>query len=166
MVQLSVTLFGEVYEFVTKTIDSVEKAISWVLAKVKIGIEKIIAFAGFLFNWDDLLQTSDNFAALFNADLAFSRDKLASLNIDTKAWIKTLRDAVTDRSWVEAAPITDKDVKDDVPKDPRSDVMHGTPFNFSSYHLSHGGTLSGATVPGKLAKTPAPFSVPNSPLSA
>jgi hypothetical protein len=148
-VKLTVTLVGEVYEFVTKTIDSVKKAISWVLAKVEVGIKKIIAFAGFLFNWDDILQTSDNFAALFNAGLAFGQDKLASLNRDTKSWLETLRGAVTDKSWVEAAPVTDQEAKNDMPKDPKSEVLHGAPFNFSSYQLSHGGAISGATVPGK-----------------
>ncbi|KAL2022076.1 hypothetical protein VTK56DRAFT_6120 [Thermocarpiscus australiensis] len=146
-IRLSVTLFGEVYEFVTKTIDSVKKAISWVLAKVKIGIKKIIDFAGFLFNWVDILQTSDNFAALFNAGLAFCQDKLASLNRDTKAWIETLREVVTDKSWVGAAHVTDQEVKDDVPKDPRAEARHSPPFNFSSYQLYYGGALSGATVP-------------------
>ncbi|KAK0728056.1 hypothetical protein B0T26DRAFT_637290 [Lasiosphaeria miniovina] len=146
-IQLSVTLFGEVYTFVTQTIDSVKKAMSWVLAKVKIGIKKIIAFVGFLFNWDDMLQTADNFAALFNAGLALSRNKLSGLNRDTKAWVKTLRDAVTDSAWVGAGGITDQEVKDGVPKDPKTEIVHGTPYNFSSYHLSHGGALSGATVP-------------------
>ncbi|KAK3373917.1 hypothetical protein B0T24DRAFT_527345 [Lasiosphaeria ovina] len=144
-IQLSVTLFGEVYTFVTTTIDSVKKAMSWVLAKVKIGIKKIIAFAGFLFGWDDMLQTADSFAALFNAGLALSRNKLSGLNRDTKPWIQTLRDAVTDSAWVEAEGITDQEVKDDVPKDLKTEIVHGTPYNFSSYHLSHGGALSGAT---------------------
>ena len=69
--KLTINLAGEAYKFIAKTVASVKKAISWVLAKAKVGIEKIIEFIGFPFHWQDILQTSDNLVMLFNAGLDF-----------------------------------------------------------------------------------------------
>lgn len=46
--------------------------------KIKLGIDKLIEFAGWLFDWEDILATKDSIKSLLNAGLEFGNQKLVT----------------------------------------------------------------------------------------
>lgn len=67
------TIAGKVYRAVLDTADAVVGAIEWVFNAVKTGIEDIIRYVEFLFDWDDISRSKDvmhNVAKLYLEDQA------------------------------------------------------------------------------------------------
>ncbi|KAM6506898.1 hypothetical protein FALCPG4_018716 [Fusarium falciforme] len=55
VIEMAVT----VYKFILDGVEAVGKAMSWVIEKISVGVQKLIAFVGFIFQWGDILDTSD-----------------------------------------------------------------------------------------------------------
>lgn len=130
------------------------KGISWILAKIGIGIKKLIDFAGFVFNWSDILQTSDSISLYLNAGLDYGEEKIASLDIDATAWVEELRATIKTLQRPQNLPMDTKTVDNMASQDVGPGVKHGVAFNWSGYQITHGG-FSSSTVTrpdeGKLA---------------
>jgi hypothetical protein len=52
-----VTIGNEVYRAILDTVDAVVGAVQWVFNKIKTGVENLIRYVEFLFDWDDIRRT-------------------------------------------------------------------------------------------------------------
>jgi hypothetical protein len=59
------TIAGEVYDAILDCVASVVNAIEFVFNKIKVSIEELIAWLGFLFEWQDILRTHNVLKNLF-----------------------------------------------------------------------------------------------------
>lgn len=57
--ELLATIGNEVYRAVLDTVDAVVGAVEWVFNAIKTGINDLIRYAEFLFEWDDIRRTKD-----------------------------------------------------------------------------------------------------------
>jgi hypothetical protein len=129
---------GKVYSFVCDTIAAIGKALSWVFAKIKVAIEKLIDFIGFIFKWGDILQFSDSIVTYVNVCLEYGEDQIEALDDKAKTFIDDLRKQLKNRVQPDAvsANTTTKDTSATADTD---DVKHGVGYNWSTYQLNHGG---------------------------
>ncbi|KAK5655522.1 hypothetical protein OQA88_5453 [Cercophora sp. LCS_1] len=69
-----VRIGGIVYRAIMETVDAVMGAVELVLSKIKVFFEDVIAWLGFLFDWDDILRTHSVMKHMFKlyADDAFN----------------------------------------------------------------------------------------------
>ncbi|KAH8802995.1 hypothetical protein F5884DRAFT_887922 [Xylogone sp. PMI_703] len=91
---LTVKLAGEVYNFVLSTAETVLRAIGWLLAKSGVVVKKLIDFAGFIFNWSDIVHTSDSISTLISVGLSYGQEKLESVNDAIQSWINDTKELV------------------------------------------------------------------------
>lgn len=73
-----IEIAGTVYKFILDGVE-VGKAMSWVFEKITVGVQRLIDFVGFIFQWGDILDTSDSIVASINAGLGYAQDKVSSL---------------------------------------------------------------------------------------
>lgn len=59
-------------------------------------MDKIIDFLGFVFSWDDTLETSDSIVAYVNAGSDYGQEQLALLDQTAQKWVKQLKDSMED----------------------------------------------------------------------
>ncbi|RSL98350.1 hypothetical protein CEP52_010361 [Fusarium oligoseptatum] len=103
---------GKTYRFLLDKVVSVGKALSWLFAKIGVGVKAIMDFAGFLFDMDYL------------DDLDKTVHSVAS----------SLKDALKARKKPDAASITTNTTKDS-----GSEIQDGVGYTWTSYQLHHGG---------------------------
>ncbi|KAH2321612.1 hypothetical protein KXW87_000868, partial [Aspergillus fumigatus] len=72
----------EIYEIALTTITSIVKGVMWVLKKIGAVIKDIIEFISYLFDWTDILATTDSVAAGFNAALDYGEELLTGADLD------------------------------------------------------------------------------------
>ncbi|KAK2758180.1 hypothetical protein FQN54_004024 [Arachnomyces sp. PD_36] len=137
---------GEAFEFVLDCAEKVGEALTWVWNKIKVGFEKLIEFIGYLFNWDDILQTKNQVSTLIDAgcDLA-----AAKAREDASAVDKFFDDLLAKIDGIE--------IKKDANVSPNSgsdksqapavyDAQHSTSFNWTSERMKNGGLGSSKAV--------------------
>lgn len=131
---------GKVYRFVVDTVSAVCKALSWVFAKIKVGIKAIIDFVGFLFDWDFIVTYSDSIVAFCNAGLDYGVDLLDEMDDKAQSFIDDLKDKLTGRKQ-PATLSTDKSTASTAANGSGGDLQHGVAYNWSGYQLHHGGVV-------------------------
>lgn len=141
---------GKAYHFVLDTLSAIGKAISWLFEKVKVGIQAIIDFVGFLFNWDFILTYSDSIVALCNAGLDHGMARLDELDTEAQDFIDDISARLKGRQQ-PAAVSTTADSASGKTTDTGDDVHRGVGFNWSSYQLHHGGFVE--SLPGEKANS-------------
>jgi hypothetical protein len=60
-----VTIAEKTYEAVLSVVEHVIAGVEWVLQQIKTAIEDVIKFVGYLFGWDDILQTHNVMKSVF-----------------------------------------------------------------------------------------------------
>ena len=70
------SIAGKVYRAVLATVDAIVGAVEWVFKAIKTGVEDIIHFLEFLFDWDDIRRTKD---VMHNVVTLYLQDKVADL---------------------------------------------------------------------------------------
>jgi len=133
-----ITWAGTVYSFVCDTVAAIGKALSWVFAKIKVGVEKMIDYAGFIFKWNDILQFSDSIVTYFNVSLQYGQDQIDALDDKAKSFIENLRETLHNRvqpNTVSANTTTE----DTSATSDTNGVKHGVGYNWPGYQLNHGG---------------------------
>ncbi|RAL09112.1 uncharacterized protein BO97DRAFT_459557 [Aspergillus homomorphus CBS 101889] len=153
----------EIYQIALTTITSIVKGIVWVFKKIGGFIQDLIEFLGFLFEWGDILDTTDSIAAGFNAALDYGEEKLATADIDAKAWLEDVRkqilsnlDSLQNNSYQGAgAGGNRKNVSAPRPKTGHSDkdnssltddISATVPYNWSTYYFTYGGGPTNAVL--------------------
>ena len=85
----------EAYKVLIEDLSQALKAIAWLLEKIKLAIEKLIAWLGFLFDWDDILTTHRVMRNLVDLGLDHLVDTLlAELRGETKDRFAELRERI------------------------------------------------------------------------
>ena len=153
----------DVYDIILDSIATVVKAVSWVLSKVGVLLDKLIDFLGFLFNWDDVLDTTDSLTALLNAGLDYGERLLEQTEPNVKNWLENLKKMIKSQVTVIAAygfGDVGADTKSQQKKqirrseqDSEAAVKGGVAYNWPSYQLTYGGAASSGTVNDSLSKS-------------
>lgn len=136
---------GEVFRFVLDSIVAIGKALSWVFAKIGVGIKKLIEFVGFLFSWNDIIDTSDSIVAYLNAGLAYGGDQLTKLDEVAKAWIEDLRVEMGNKVKPDDIP-TGTTTFDPSATSQTEQIQDGVSYNWSAYQMKHGGFTTGSSM--------------------
>ena len=128
-----VTLAGEVKAFILDTVDAVGKAFSWVFAKLKVAFQKLIDFLGFLFNWDDILDTKDSLSAFMIAGLDWCSGKIDETIPKIDKYFGDIKNKIDNTT----SSVGTEDINKTTPESQERQKSVG--FNWSKYHFIHGG---------------------------
>ncbi|RHZ67169.1 uncharacterized protein CDV56_109330 [Aspergillus thermomutatus] len=143
---LTVKLAGEVYNFVLSTAETVLKAIGWLLAKSGVVVNKLIDFAGFIFNWTDILHTSDSISTLISTSLSYGQEKLKSVNDSIKSWVDDTKKLVqSSRGDLESRRKELSKVEsvegEDIILEAQQLIQYSVSFNWVGDQMNHGDFL-------------------------
>lgn len=100
---------------------------------MKVAFQDLIDFLGFLFNWDDIVNTKNSLSAFMTAGLTWSAGKVDGIIPDVDQFFKDVRKTIgntkTDVDKVEITKGT--------PSDQERNKSIG--YNYGNYHMMHGG---------------------------
>ncbi|OJD34160.1 outer membrane protein [Diplodia corticola] len=129
---------GKIYRFVLDTASAIGKAVSWVFAKVKLFIKDVIAFIGYLFDWQYMLRFADSIAAFANAGLEHGMTLLDDVDAKVRRFVDDLEARLKTRK--APPPVAAGPRAADKLATPASDAVQQSPaYGWSSYQLRHGG---------------------------
>lgn len=86
-----VTIAGDVYHAVLDCVEKVVGAIEWIYNKIKTGIEDLIKFLEFLFDWQDIKRTKEVMANLASVFLKHQISQLGSFKTEVKTGFSKLK---------------------------------------------------------------------------
>jgi hypothetical protein len=130
---------GDTFRFVLDSIQAIGKAISWVFNKILVAVEKLIEFIGFLFEWQDILQTADSIITFIDVGLSYGTSQIGGLRKAVDGYIQTLRDTVTNGKLKPPNTVTASDEQDSKSTLEMKAAQNGVAYNFGSYHMQHSG---------------------------
>ena len=139
------TFAGEVKTFVLDAVEKVGKAASWLMQKIKVGIEDLITWIGMFFDWGDILQTSKSIATFMDVGLQYGASQVASVQQQADAWMSNLRTAVQNKLQPSNMATSSNNV-DTQSTTTSQQLQHGVGFNWSMYQMHHGGFATQGTV--------------------
>ncbi|KDQ53519.1 hypothetical protein JAAARDRAFT_209881 [Jaapia argillacea MUCL 33604] len=138
VLQFVVEWAGKIYNFVCDTVTAIGKALSWVFAKIKVALNKLIDFLGFLFAWDDILQFSDSIVTYVNVSFAYGESQIDAFDEKAKTFIDDLRATLKGR--VQPASVSaNTTTKDPDATSDQDNLKQGVGYNWPAYQLNHGG---------------------------
>ncbi|KAK3808997.1 MAG: hypothetical protein J3R72DRAFT_481024 [Linnemannia gamsii] len=150
-----ITTAKGVFKFVLDSITHVLKAAGWVLQQVVKGVEKIIQWVGFLFQWDDILATHNDFVQVVNDVLGCAPAAFEVLEENVEAWFGHLKQSIqsldskskhmTQRYDATSAAALGADTG------PINKATHSPGANWSFYQVEHGGVGNSLTAIDKSA---------------
>lgn len=150
----------QVISFVIRTISDVLSALTWLFQEIELTVEKLITWVGFLFDWDDILDTHRVFSNLavqamgaFSAGLLVAEVEIIGFLAQLGAQIEAAREAVMTKagatSFTQAATTTNSSLSPTVAAN--NAALYTSPGgSFAYYQLQYGGTtnISDPTVSG------------------
>ncbi|KAM0095802.1 hypothetical protein ACP6JD_000612 [Aspergillus fumigatus] len=154
----------EIYEIALTTITSIVKGVMWVLKKIGAVIKDIIEFISYLFDWTDILATTDSVAAGFNAALDYGEELLTGADLDVHKWLENIRTTIqqnlTDlqsNDYEQARVGTEKkashqdaaatnDGGDNADQGDDDEIKAGVTYNWSTYCFLYGGGPTNAVL--------------------
>lgn len=142
-----IEIAGTVYKFILDGVEAVGKAMSWVFEKITVGVQKLIAFVGFIFQWGDILDTSESIVAFINAGLGYAQDQVSGLKAKEQQFMQTLKDSVNNRQAPEnvAAGTETKDPRETSDMDA---AKNSVAYNWASYQVTYGGMAQNGKIDG------------------
>ncbi|KAI8164587.1 Glutathione S-transferase omega-like 2 [Colletotrichum sp. SAR 10_70] len=134
--ELVIHFAQDTYHFILDNIKSVGKALTWLFEKLKTGFKKLLDYLAFVFNWDDIVTLKSSLSLTLTSGLLWSGDQVENaahavaqyfegLKANLSGDVSTLHDEQSDLS----------------PKPEHKTAQASMGFNFSKYHLVHGGVL-------------------------
>jgi len=134
-----ITIGEELYTFALDCYQTIARAVEFVFKKIKVFIEDLIKWVGFLFKWEDIIRTHDVLKNVFKRGLENSVHQIDVLKehvdlifdnlqsrVDSWAGLETTTGSLSEKS-ATAGSCPGKD-------DPQS--------NYGTYHLNNGSTKS------------------------
>lgn len=120
-------------------------------AKITVGIKGVIDFVGYIFNWQDVLNTSDSIVTYLNVGLNYGQNKLADLDVDIKVWLQDAKAALKkliQENRPDNITINGQTVNAMCGGGDNSSgkIQHGVAFNWSTYQMTHGGVVTSSNV--------------------
>ena len=155
--RLVIKIGGEIFDIILDSISTVVNAVSWVFKKLGVLFDKLIDFLGFLFSWDDILDTTDSMVTMLNAGLDYGDQVLTQSDADVKKWLWDLKATILAQLPVlsgydfKGTTLNGRDREEKLrieaaePKHEES-IEGGVASNWASYQLQYGGALSNATL--------------------
>lgn len=132
-------LAGETYTWVVKGLTQIGKFVSWVFKKVLALSEELIEWLGFLFDWDDILQTQETIIRFTNEAITCAVDYLDTAKEEVDEFFGELKQKVQN-SLGEKFPDTVNDATADGAASEAamaSNPSNSVQVNWSSYQVSH-----------------------------
>jgi hypothetical protein len=147
---------NEVYHFALRTVSTIIKAITWVFKKLGVLIKDIVDFFGYLFQWNDILETAEGIFAGFNAALAYGELLLDQSEFDVDSWLENLRATIkaklpglqnnsydgSDQAFAELNEGNSAITR--IGCSIQDDVKSGVAYNWSTYYFTYGGGTTNA----------------------
>ncbi|KAJ5175562.1 uncharacterized protein N7482_001439 [Penicillium canariense] len=88
------TIGNSVKKFVLDCIEKVTEAATWVWDKFKLGWEKLCDVVGFLFSWDDIIETKRTIKGLLNAGLDYAANNIEGVNVKIEDLFSSLQNDI------------------------------------------------------------------------
>ncbi|NPD22595.1 hypothetical protein [Corallococcus exiguus] len=148
LLQFFVKIGEQVVTFVVRTIKEALQLISWLFQQLAVLIEDIIAFLGFLFAWDDILDTQRALEAMTKDALLALASKLKGSEATITSFFDSLIgqfDSLCDSALgmqdVSTQQVTAQTQASATPEQQSAlDCLNTSPgATFSTYQMSHGG---------------------------
>ncbi|RAH63727.1 uncharacterized protein BO66DRAFT_476374 [Aspergillus aculeatinus CBS 121060] len=159
----------EIFEIALNTITSIVKGVIWVFKKIGAVIKDIIEFISFLFEWGDILDTTDSIAAGFNAALEYGKEALDAADLDAHKWLENVRSTIlqnltslqsndyngarlggsnsNNKKTTVAASTAGGDADGNADQGADEDeVKAAVPYNWSAYYFTYGGGTTNAVL--------------------
>lgn len=154
VVRFAVKILGRWFHFVVKTISAALKLISWVFKILKIGLKAIIEFLGFIFAWDDIVETHKVFTNIARQTMNMLRDELPALQTRIDSAFDRIVGAVDSLGSEPLLPPDSKyaslsidQIATQTTKSASSEGTDSTLYSaggtFATYQILHGGILNG-----------------------
>ncbi|GIK05330.1 hypothetical protein Aspvir_009437 [Aspergillus viridinutans] len=144
-VSLIIELGGKVFNFLLDSPEAIGKAISWVFQKITVGLQKLIDFLGFLFNWRDILNTADSIVSVMDSALDYSQGQVDGLKAQEQQIIENLGDAVKKRISPVETP-TGTELKDSKETLPMAAIKESVGYNWTSYQVAYAGVGTSGSI--------------------
>lgn len=153
--QVIVYLGEQIVSFVIRTIGDILSLINWIFEVITVGLEKLIKWLGFIFSWDDILNThevisylSTETVAYYGAVLDNAADDVRRLFDKLIVKVRTMpalqvpgeQDSNLFALQTKAAQLATPEQMQTV-----NDINNSPGGSFSTYQLMHGGTLTGTS---------------------
>ncbi|CCO29718.1 hypothetical protein RSOLAG1IB_05970 [Rhizoctonia solani AG-1 IB] len=128
-----------IYRFFLKAVSHVMKAISWAFDKISVGLNKLLEYLGFVFDWSDILDMHNILIGVTNCALDVVADGAKS----AAAYIDSCFGKVEE--WVsDLDPTSDKynyptNLGGQQTKMPLHNGLNTPAGNWSNYQIEHGG---------------------------
>ncbi|PYI24824.1 hypothetical protein BO86DRAFT_433701 [Aspergillus japonicus CBS 114.51] len=157
----------EIFEIALNTITSIVKGVIWVFKKIGAVIKDIIEFISYLFEWGDILDTTDSIAAGFTAALDYGKEALDAADLDAHKWLENVRSTILqnltslqsndyngarlggsdskNKTTIASSTASDTDGKADQGAD-EDEVKAAVPYNWSTYYFTYGGGPTNAVL--------------------
>lgn len=148
--RLVLNLADKVITVVLDTIEMVFKTLGWILKQIVEAIEKLIAWLGFIFNWDDIWKTHKVMAAVTENFLSFVAQK-ADMGLEE---LKDVADGFFDMVRDEIKNVViPEEFRGVVPGRQAAPAQGGPPpatmsapaVRHTFYQIRHGGMLAGGS---------------------
>lgn len=113
--------------------------------KLKVGLQKLIDFLGFIFRWGDILTTADSIVAVFNAALEYGTDQIPGLKCLEHSWLISLRTAMK----LKEAPVqtaAGSEMKDPEETSAIDQTKNSVSLNWTAYQVSYGGLATSSSI--------------------
>ncbi|KZO89486.1 hypothetical protein CALVIDRAFT_543523 [Calocera viscosa TUFC12733] len=138
-----VTIAGTVYDFVLDTAAKVVKAISWMLQKIEIAWDTMVQWLGYIFDWQDIMNTKNSIKLMVNGLLTFGSNYLKNEAQSLNAYFDQLQSQIT-QSFTTAPTATATPASQNMGDSPSLTSASKTsqssaPANYGNYQLDHGG---------------------------
>lgn len=110
--QMIVTIAGTMYRAILDTVDAVVGAAIWVFNAIKTGVEELIRYTQFLFDWDDIRRTKDVMHSIVRKFLKHTVDDLENTRSTFDRQIDALEDTIDKwagiKDWSSLGGVADK----------------------------------------------------------
>ncbi|KAL9041546.1 MAG: hypothetical protein Q9180_001209 [Flavoplaca navasiana] len=115
---------------------NVGRAVTGVFEKIKVGSNKLCDFIGFLFSWDDIVQTKDAISQLLSANLHLAAEMVEQKRTRVQGLFKAVRQKVGDAVYPKGI----KTHTDEPGREPKAkEAISASAFHLTSYRVKNGG---------------------------
>lgn len=153
VLRFAVKIAGRWFHFVVKSISAALKLINWALHVLAIGLKKLIRWLGFIFDWDDIVETHKVFTNIARQTMKKLEGELPALKRRMDAAFERLLrsvDSIGDHPVLppEYASLSINQVVTQTTAESANAqgvnaALYSTGGSFACYQLLHGGILNG-----------------------
>lgn len=138
-----IELGGQLFRFVMDCVSDVVHAIEFVLNKIKIFIEDLIKWLGFLFQWQDIIRTHNVLKNIFKQYLAHSIQQIDTYKTDISGAFKDVEKRLN--KWADLESLTGS-LSEQSGSSSEMDGQNDPQSHWGTYHLKNNASSSNADV--------------------